>query len=450
MAAEHFAYVCKVLGPPLTFDAAQVGSYAHRLRNYWTNLCHKNSFDVVLQQIVPPAWRVVDIMEPGRLPMEVYKDDSPPWYPVNLRGKPRAARPTFVSYVGSAAFRHPRGGAVFVQATGQYDEPTPLERERAMGFQDNCTALPGASLFLRHQVLGRCIDLNAAVSIFAISRAWSTCRKSEVLRSAEEQVASVTLAAVSTSCYESVMLSTVAEVEDAQDIWHDDTVLHYLRKGEWPKGIEPLEKSRAAKRLAYYVMSNDVLQRAMPDGTMREVPRPEAREGIVQAIHDESRHFGARRTYDLVALKYWWRGCLSDVRAIVRNCALCDRVRAEFDKPSPELHSLPVKGMMYRWGCDLAGPFEPTTDGMRYVMIMIEYFSKNMEIAPLPSKEARHTAKRFAARVLGRYGAPAEVVTDNGGEWLGEFDKLLRSVMVDHRFTKPHHPQADGLTERAV
>ena len=88
MAAEHFAYVCKVLGTPLTFDSAQVGSYAHRLRNYWTNLCHTSRFDVVLQEIVPPVLQVVDIMEPGRLPMEVYKDDSPPWYPVNLRGKP--------------------------------------------------------------------------------------------------------------------------------------------------------------------------------------------------------------------------------------------------------------------------------------------------------------------------------------------------------------------------
>jgi hypothetical protein len=27
------------IGEPITFDAVQVGSRAHRLRNYWTNLC---------------------------------------------------------------------------------------------------------------------------------------------------------------------------------------------------------------------------------------------------------------------------------------------------------------------------------------------------------------------------------------------------------------------------
>ena len=382
--------------------------------------------------------------------MEVFRDDSPPWYPVNKRGQPRAAWPTLVAYMGSAAFKHPRGGAVLIKEHGVYSEPTPLERERAMGLQDDCTALPGASLLLRHQVLGRCIDLNAAVAVFDVAKAWSVFDKRGVVVDSNEQEADVMVATVSTSCYEVVMLSTVAEMEDTQDIWRDDNVLFYLRHDKWPEDIEPLEKSRAVKRLAYYVMSNDAVQRIMPDGSMREVPKPEVREGIMRAIHEESRHFGARRTYDLVALKYWWRGCLSDVRAVVRNCALCDRVRAEFEKPSPELHSLPVKGMMYRWGCDLAGPFEPTTDGMKWVMIMIEYFSKTVELAPLPSKAARHTAKRFASRVLGRYGAPAEVVTDNGGEWMGEFDQLLRSVMVDHRFTKPHHPQADGLTERAV
>ncbi len=35
---EHYTLVEHYLGEPLLLDAAQCGSYAHRLRNWWTNL----------------------------------------------------------------------------------------------------------------------------------------------------------------------------------------------------------------------------------------------------------------------------------------------------------------------------------------------------------------------------------------------------------------------------
>jgi hypothetical protein len=51
---------------------------------------------------------------------------------------------------------------------------------------------------------------------------------------------------------------------------------------------------------------------------------------------------------------------------------------------------------------------------------------------------------------LGRFGASAEVVTDGGSEFKGEFDLQLRRSLIDHRVTSANHPQTDGLAERAV
>lgn len=42
-----------------------------------------------------------------------------------------------------------------------------------------------------------------------------------------------------------------------------------------------------------------------------------------------------------------------------------------------------------------------------------------------------------------------EVVTDQGGEFQGEFQALMDRCGIDHRLTSPYHPQANGLTERA-
>jgi hypothetical protein len=83
-------------------------------------------------------------------------------------------------------------------------------------------------------------------------------------------------------------------------------------------------------------------------------------------------------------------------------------------------------------------------------MIAIEYFSKHLEVVPLPDKTADNTASAFLANVLARYGACAEVLTDNGSDFKSSFHDLLQQAFIDHRVTSPNHPQADGLAERAV
>ena len=41
-------------------------------------------------------------------------------------------------------------------------------------------------------------------------------------------------------------------------------------------------------------------------------------------------------------------------------------------------------------------------------------------------------------------------MTDQGREFLGEFQSLLEQTYIDHRTTSRDHPEADGLAERMV
>ena len=56
----------------------------------------------------------------------------------------------------------------------------------------------------------------------------------------------------------------------------------------------------------------------------------------------------------------------------------------------------------------------------------------------------------FHQYVLCRYGAPAEVLTDQGTEFRGEFQEMLDEALIHHRKTLRDHPQADGLAKRMV
>ena len=81
---------------------------------------------------------------------------------------------------------------------------------------------------------------------------------------------------------------------------------------------------------------------------------------------------------------------------------------------------------------------------------MIEHFSKWVELVPCVDKSADTVAYAFLNSVLSRFGAPAEVVSDQGSEFRGAFKSLLNQFGIDHRLASREHPQADGLAERLV
>ena len=140
----------------------------------------------------------------------------------------------------------------------------------------------------------------------------------------------------------------------------------------------------------------------------------------------------------------------SDVRGVIGSCNSCARVKATFRDPQRELQPLPIRGLGCRWGVDFVGSFPVTKRGNKYVLVLIEHFTKWVELVPLPDKSAAGTAWALVEYVLTRMGALAEVVTDQGSEFRGEFQDLLTYFRIDHRLASRQHPQADGMSERMV
>ena len=145
--------------------------------------------------------------------------------------------------------------------------------------------------------------------------------------------------------------------------------------------------------------------------------------------------------------QYWWTGMYQQLAAYVKRCEVCDRVRFGFNSLSPQLQ---LMGLGCRWSLDFAGPLVATSRGAKYVLVMVEHFSKCIELVALPQNSAKLAAAAFLDRVLARFGALAEVLTDQEREFLGAFEELCTKALIDHRTTSWDHPEADGFTEHVV
>ncbi len=53
----------------------------------------------------------------------------------------------------------------------------------------------------------------------------------------------------------------------------------------------------------------------------------------------------------------------------------------------------------------------------KYVLVMVEHFSKWIELVLSPDKSSEGVAYTFFDRVLNHFGAPTEVLTDQGMEF---------------------------------
>ncbi|GAX85939.1 hypothetical protein CEUSTIGMA_g13355.t1, partial [Chlamydomonas eustigma] len=473
---DSFHELCAKIGSPVVLDAANVGSYAHRLRNYWTNLVSSSALQCILDSFErDPDLNLSDVLYTTN-PQICTKTRSYPWCTANVPGKLLKVLPTLVARVDSYAFRSRPDGEGQGQVLDEAGNLVPLtleERERILGYPTGSTDIPAISFNARHHILGSCFDAFAVSHLIACAFA---LRFSMVLPDNSYLSSHVSelgggqltfdlpndLLSVVLSGHEFLSLAAQHLAVERQasststdpDIWMDDHTLAFLHDPGMDLSMHSdAERKRILRRASSYVMTGKLLYRKMPDGNLKVVPEPSLRLEIAKKLHEDNGHFGRRRTTALTMLRYWWNGLWDDCSTVVKSCQACSCTKVSFNSQSPVLHPLPIRGLMYRWSLDTAGPFEPTSltsRGHTRVLVCVEHFSKFVEVFPLKDKSSAEIAYHFLHGVIARYGAPAEVLTDGGGEFQAEFDDLLLKCLIDHRVTSPHHPEANGASERFV
>ena len=145
-----------------------------------------------------------------------------------------------------------------------------------------------------------------------------------------------------------------------------------------------MERDRISHRVARFRWDNDLLFRVWSDGVRHIVPRSNQRASLLRQMHEELGHFGVRMTHTMLRNQYWWTGMYQQVATYVSRCEVCDQVRSIFNTFSALLRHLPIMGLSYRSSLDFSGPLVVTPRGTKYVSVMVEHFSKWIELVALP------------------------------------------------------------------
>ncbi|GFS64675.1 transposon Ty3-I Gag-Pol polyprotein [Nephila pilipes] len=93
---------------------------------------------------------------------------------------------------------------------------------------------------------------------------------------------------------------------------------------------------------------------------------------------------------------------------------------------------------------DLVGPFPPS-DGFTFLLTCIDRLSRWPEVIPLSDISAEAVAKSFIANWISRFGGPAIITTDQGGQFQSHLLHSLKSMLGIQRIrTTPYHTSSNG------
>lgn len=103
---------------------------------------------------------------------------------------------------------------------------------------------------------------------------------------------------------------------------------------------------------------------------------------------------------------------------------------------------------MERVHLDILGPFHLSKGGNRYILVMVDQFTKWVELAALPEQNAQATVRAFMSRFVSTFGCPLEIHTDQGKNFQSDLFKAFCEVFeISTTRTTPYRPSSNGQCE---
>ena len=228
---------------------------------------------------------------------------------------------------------------------------------------------------------------------------------------------------------------------------------------------EMTEKEEAAFRLAakaYYIRpSDEVLCRLWRSSrsaaritVFHQVVVPtRLREVVLEAYHDHALggHTGLGRLYERILRKYYWPSLLVDATTHVKGCDLCNTRK---NPPRRAVSEWAHRQLAWKPFQRISMDFTPmgitSKSGNNSLLVAVDHLTRFVEAWPCSVETADVVVKALTALTT-RYGAPQEIISDNGSTLVAKTVKdLAKGLGAKKSTTAPYRHEANGLVERSI
>jgi hypothetical protein len=178
---------------------------------------------------------------------------------------------------------------------------------------------------------------------------------------------------------------------------------------------------------------------------------PADKYDIIKSVHNElSGHLGVDKTIEkLISIKKTWKNMRKDVETFIQRCDLCQKL--SFRKI--DIQTMPFTLASYspfnRLYIDTIGPLKSDNEDKKFILVIIDAFSRYVELSALSNTEAVPAAEKIL-EWIGRFGIPSEIVSDNGTQFANTVvSELLDTIKSEDVKIQAYSKEENGIVERA-
>ena len=150
--------------------------------------------------------------------------------------------------------------------------------------------------------------------------------------------------------------------------------------------------------------------------------------------------------------RHYWPQMHRDCEQFASECLVCQRAAAAPHTGQDQVQYVPVGKPLSVVAIDIVGPLgngrTATSQGNRYIVTMVDWFSRFICMYAVPEPTAEQVGKCLT-RFVARFGAPLTLLSDNANYFKDRaIREWERQLGIKHAFVSAHRPAGNGLLER--
>jgi len=122
----------------------------------------------------------------------------------------------------------------------------------------------------------------------------------------------------------------------------------------------------------------------------------------------------------------------TDIHRFIKGCTVCQINKRDKIPEPTEKYAIKVERPFVHLGLDIIGPLPTTSRNNRYIIVVVDYFTKWVEAEPSPTVNHKDIIF-FFSRFFARQGIPQSVTADNGVQFTADYTKIFLYNYVSPR-----------------
>ena len=149
-----------------------------------------------------------------------------------------------------------------------------------------------------------------------------------------------------------------------------------------------------------------------------------------------------------VKQRHYWPGYEHDVQAWISECSQCQQRKTPTPAAKAPLGTVETKYPFDKLSWDILGPLPLTTQGNKYVLVVMDLFTKWTEAFALKTTDSETLARVLVDEVICRYGMPSTLHSDQGANLTSNLiTALCKNLGISQPRTSVYHLQGNAQVE---